>query len=75
MVEYRVRATKAGDTAEAEAVCNGMAAEGWRLVSTAAANAVAPNVVLYLFFEREVSTMPDEDMARLAAQVALAATR
>jgi hypothetical protein len=75
MVEYRVRVIETGDTAEAEDLCNRMASDGWRLVSTAAANAGALTVSLYLFFEREAVPMSDEEMARLAAQVALAATR
>jgi hypothetical protein len=77
MFEYAVRMDETGGTAEAEDICNRMAADGWRLVSTAAASAGALKVSVYLFFEREALNppMPDEDMARLAAQFATAATR
>jgi hypothetical protein len=36
-------------------VCNDAAQDGWRLVSTAAANAGSITVSVYLFFEREVA--------------------
>jgi len=54
MVEYRVRMTETGGTAEPEDVCNRMAKDGWRLVSTAAANAGGIKVFVYLFFERQI---------------------
>jgi hypothetical protein len=77
MVEYKVRMSETGGTADAEDICNRMATDGWRLVSTAAANAGALKVFVYLFFEREALTpsMGDEEMARMAAQFATSATR
>ena len=76
MSEYKVRALETG-TADIEKACNDLAKDGWRLASTAAANTGETTVRVYLFFEREASNppMPDEDMARLAAQFATAATR
>jgi Domain of unknown function (DUF4177) len=77
MIEYKVQALETGGTADIEKVCNDLARDGWRLVSTAAANAGGTAVRAWLFFEREASrpSMPDEDMARLAAQFATSATR
>jgi hypothetical protein len=76
-IEYKVRALETGGTADVEKVCNDLAQDGWRLVSTAAANAGGISVRVYLFFEREMLNppIPDEDITRLAAQFATAATR
>ncbi len=54
MIEYDVRSLETGDTAALVNVCNAHAKEGWRLVSTAAANAGGITVRVYLFFERQV---------------------
>ena len=54
MIEYKVCITATGDTAEAEGLCNRLAKDGWRLVSTAAAHGDGIKVVLHLFFEREL---------------------
>lgn len=54
MIEYKVRITESGDTAEAEDICNRLAKDGWRLVSTAAANGGGIKVFVHLFFEREL---------------------
>jgi hypothetical protein len=77
MIEYRIQALETGGTADIEKVCNDLAKDGSRLVSTAAANAGGIAVRVWLFFERESSkpSMPDEDMAGLAAQFATSATR
>jgi Domain of unknown function (DUF4177) len=53
MIEYKVRARETGGTADIEKVCNDLAKDGWRLVSTAAANAGGITVRVWLFFERE----------------------
>jgi hypothetical protein len=53
VIEYKVRALETGGTADLERVCNRMAEDGWRLVSTAAANAGGITVRVWLFFERE----------------------
>jgi hypothetical protein len=71
MVEYKVRVSSTAGEAEAEQTCNRMAAQGWRLTSTAAASQGLA-VTLVLFFERET---PAEDVARMAAKFAMAATR
>jgi hypothetical protein len=52
MVEYKVRSLETGGTADLAKVCNDAAQEGWRLVSTAAADAGGMMVRVYLFFER-----------------------
>lgn len=77
LIEYKVRALEHGAAADIEEVCNDLAQDGWRLVSTAAANAGGFTVRVWLFFEREAldPPMPAEDIARLAAQFAMAATR
>jgi Domain of unknown function (DUF4177) len=77
MIEYKVQALETGGAADIEKVCNDLAKDGWRLVSTAATNTGGTAMRMWLFFEREAShpSMPDEDMARLAAQFATAATR
>ncbi len=54
MVEYKVRLSTTGGTADAEQICNRMARDGWRLVSTAAASP-GISVCVFLFFEREVT--------------------
>mgnify|MGYP001609818625 CR=1 FL=1 len=75
MIEYKVRALETGAAVDVEEVCNDLAQDGWRLVSTAAANAGGVTVRVWLFFEREAPPLPDEAIARLAAQFAMAATR
>jgi hypothetical protein len=77
MHKYKVQALETGGTADIEKACNDVAKDGWRLVSTAAANVGGTAMRVWLFFERESSksSMPDEDMARLAAQFATSATR
>jgi hypothetical protein len=76
MIEYKVLALETGGTADIETACNDVAGDGWRLVSTAAANAGGTAVRLWLFFERALNPpMLDEDVARLAAQFATSATR
>jgi hypothetical protein len=52
MFEYRVRAPETSGTGDIEDICNQMAADGWRLVTSTAVNSGALNVRLYLFFER-----------------------
>lgn len=54
MVEYKIRMLEKSGAADLEDVCNGMANDGWRLVSTAAANGGAIEVFVYLFFERQI---------------------
>lgn len=54
MIEYKVRMSDTGGTADPEDICNRMAKDGWRLVSTAAANGGEIKVFVYLFFERQV---------------------
>ena len=54
MIEYKVRRSETGGTAEPEDICNHMAKDGWRLVSTAAANGDGTKAFLHLFFEREI---------------------
>ncbi len=54
MIEYKVRMSDTGGTGDAEDICNRMATDGWRLVSTAAAQGGGINVFVYLFFERGV---------------------
>jgi hypothetical protein len=49
-----VRELETGGTADVEKMCNDLAQDGWRLVSTAAANAGSTTVRVYMFFEREV---------------------
>ena len=55
MIEYHVRIVENGGEAELSKVCNELAKDGWRLVSTSAANTVglALRVRVYLFFARE----------------------
>ena len=54
MIEYKVRMSDTGGTADPEDICNRMAKDGWRLVSTAAAHGGGIKVFVYLFFERGV---------------------
>lgn len=54
MIEYKVRITETGGSAEAEDICNDLAKDGWRLASTAAANGGGAQALVYLFFEREI---------------------
>jgi hypothetical protein len=77
MIEYKVQALETGGTADIEKASNDLAKDRWRLVSTAAATDGGTAAHMWLFFEREAShpSMPDEDMARLAAQFATSATR
>ncbi len=53
MIEYDVQWLETDDASALTQLCNAHAKEGWRLVSTAAANAGSA-VRVYLFFEREV---------------------
>jgi hypothetical protein len=55
MIEYNVRRVDAGGPGDIERVCNELASEGWRLVSTAATTIDAP---VLLFFERETGDGP-----------------
>lgn len=71
MIEYKVRVSLTGGEADAEQICNRMAEDGWRLVSTAAASQ-GISVTLFMFFAREVVA---ENVAREAAEFATAATR
>jgi hypothetical protein len=65
MVEYKVRSLETGGTADLAKVCNDAAQEGWRLVSTAAANAGGMTVRVYLFFERDAGEQrPPQDSWR-----------
>jgi len=72
MIEYRIRRIDGIATDDIERVCNDLAKEGWRLVSTAAGATGALEVFVYMFFERET---PAEDIARAARQFASTATR
>ena len=56
MIEYHVRIVENGSEAELSKVCNELAKDRWRLVSTSAATTVgiAMRVRVYLFFEREM---------------------
>ncbi len=54
MIEYKVYITATGGTAEPEDICNRLAKDGWRLVSTAAAHGDGIKALLHLFFEREL---------------------
>jgi hypothetical protein len=55
MIEYKVQALETGGAADIEKVCNDLAKDGWRLVSTAAANAGGTAVRVHMFVEREVA--------------------
>lgn len=57
MIEYTVRRVDAGKPDDIEGVCNELASEGWRLVSTAAS---ATNAPVLLFFERDTDDGPAE---------------
>ena len=51
MLTYKVRLIDGSGTGEPERICNDLAKEGWRLVSTAVTARGALEVVMYLFFE------------------------
>jgi hypothetical protein len=53
MREYKIRRVEGSGTGDLERICNELARDGWRLVSTAAAAAGALDVYVWLFFERE----------------------
>ena len=72
MIEYRVRVVDTDGAADVEQVCNGMARDGWRLVSTSVENIDPVLARVWLFFEREVSA---EEIARAAIRFASTATR
>ena len=73
MIEYKVAALETVSISRIEELCNELAQDGWRLVSTAAANAGGITVRGWLVFERELKTLPGEDVARIAARFATAA--
>ena len=64
MVEYKVRVVEHEGTGELEDACNGMAAEGWRLVSTSTLEVGAGRVRSHLFFERESGRREPQDVWR-----------
>ncbi len=55
MIEYNVRRVDGVGPRDIERVCNELASEGWRLVSTAATSTAA---AMLLFFEREAGDRP-----------------
>jgi hypothetical protein len=73
MIEYKVAALETVSISRVEELCNELAQQGWRLVSTAAANAGGITVRGWLFFEREVKTLPGDDLAGMAARLATSA--
>jgi len=62
MVEYQVRVVEHESTGELEEACNGMAADGWRLVSTSLLGVGAGGTRVYLFFEREGGRREPQDV-------------
>jgi hypothetical protein len=51
--EYKIRRIDGSGTDQLERICNDLARDGWRLVSTAAAATGPIDVFVWLFFERE----------------------
>jgi hypothetical protein len=64
MVEYKVRVVDHENAGELEEACNGMAAEGWRLVSSSFLGVQAGGIQAYLFFEREGGHREPQDVWR-----------
>lgn len=53
-IERKVRCIRGSGTAALEDVWETMAAQGWRLVSSASAAASPIDVMVWMFFERDV---------------------
>jgi hypothetical protein len=71
MIEYRVRRIDGDDTDGMQKVCNDLAKDGWRLVSTSAVAVDALKMSMFTFCAWETSA---EDIARAARQFAPTAT-
>lgn len=54
-VQYLVRCIEGSETDGMERVCNELAADGWRLISTSIATASATERNTYVFFSRKVA--------------------
>ena len=64
MIEYRIRRIDGSGTGDMERVCNDLAKDGWRLVSTAAGATGILEVFVYLFFERQAGQQETQDTWR-----------
>jgi hypothetical protein len=64
MVEYKVRVVERDAPSELEDVCNRLAVDGWRLVSTSVLDLGALRTRSYLFFEREIGEREPQDAWR-----------